>query len=95
MATKQVSFLTRESLRTLYHSLVDSRLRYCNTVWGNCGTSIKDQLQRLQDRTARIVTKCDDTNSLLHKLCWLNVQQLIDFDTAAIVRKTLNNIAPS
>ena len=51
-----------------YHSLVDSRVRYCNTVWGNCGTSLKGQLQLLQDRTARIVTKRDDTNSLLHKL---------------------------
>ena len=33
MAMKQVSFLTRESLTTLYHKLADSRLRYCNTVW--------------------------------------------------------------
>ena len=95
MAMKQISFLPRESLTTLYHSLVKSRLRYCNTVWSNCGTSLKDQLQRLQDRAARIVTKCDDTNSLLHKLDWLNVQQLIDFDTTVMVRKTLNNTAPS
>ena len=68
MAMKQVSFLPRKSLTTLYNSLTDSRLRYCNTVWGNCGTSLKDQLQRLQDRAAIIVTKCDDTNSLLHEL---------------------------
>ena len=95
MAMKQVSFLPRESLATLYHSLVESRLRYCNTVWGNCGTSLKDQLQRLQDRAARIVTRCDDTKSLLYKLGWLNVQQLIDFNTAVMVRKTQNNTAPS
>ena len=95
MAMKQVSFLPRESLTTLYHSLVESRLRYCNTVLGNCGTSLKHQLQRLQDRAARIVTKYDDTNSLLDELGWLNVQQLIDFDTAVMVRKTLNNTAPS
>ena len=92
---KQVSFLPLESLTTLYHSLAESRLRHCNTVWGNCGTSLKDQLQRLQDRTPRIVNKCDDTNSLLRKLGWLNVQQLIDFDTAIMVSKTLNNTVPS
>ena len=56
MAMKQVSFLPRKSLTTLYHRLVESRLRYCNTVWGKCGTSLKDRLQRLQDRAARIVT---------------------------------------
>ena len=44
MAIKQVDFLPQESLITLYHSLVESRLRYCNTVWGNCGTSLKNQL---------------------------------------------------
>ena len=53
----------------------------------NYGTSLKDKLQHLQDRAARIVTECDCTNSLLHKLGWLNVQQSIDFDTAVIVRK--------
>ena len=78
-----------------YHSLVESRLHCCNTVWGNCGTSLKDQLQLLQDRAARIVTKCDDTNSLLHKLGCLNIQELIDFNTAVMVCKTLNNTAPS
>ena len=41
MAIKQVDLLPQESLITLYHSLVESRLRYCNTVWGNCGTSLK------------------------------------------------------
>ena len=64
-------------------------------VWGNCGTNRKDQLQRLQDRSARFVTKCDDTNSLLHKLGWLNVQRFIDFNTAVMVRKTLNSTSPS
>ena len=95
MAMKQVSFLPRESLTTFYHNLVESRLRYCNAVWENCGTSFKDQLQRLQDRAAKILTKCDDTNSLLRKLGWLCVQQLIDFDTTVMVRKTLDNTAPT
>ena len=47
MAIKQVDFLPQETLITLYHSLVESRLCYCNTVWGNCGTSLKNQLQLL------------------------------------------------
>ena len=89
MAIKQVDFLPQESLITLYHSLVESRLCYCNTVWGNCGTSLKNQLQRLQDRVARIVDKNNDTENPLFKLGWLDVQQQIDFDTAVMVRKTL------
>ena len=95
MAIKQVDFLPQESLITLYHSLVESRLRYCNTVWGNCGISLKNQLQRLQDRAARIVDKKNGTENPLFKLGWLDVQQQIDFDTAVMVRKTLNKTAPS
>ena len=68
-------FSPTESLTTLYHSLTESRLRYFNTVWGNCGTSFKNKLQRLQDGAARIVTKCDDINNLLHKLGWLCISQ--------------------
>ena len=94
MAMKQVDFLPQESLITLYHSLVESRLRYRNTVWGNCGTSLKNQLQRLQDRAA-IVDKNNGTENPLFKLGWLDVQQQIDFDTAVMFRKTLNNNAPS
>ena len=95
MAIKQVDFLPQESLITLYHSLVESRLRYCNTVWGNCGISLKNQLQRLQDRAARIVDKKNGTENPLFKLGWLDVQQQIDFDTAVMVHKTLNKTAPS
>ena len=79
----------------LYHSLIESRLRYCNTVWGNCSSDLKNQLQRLQDRAARIITKGYDADNLLAQLGFLNVQQLIDFDTAVMVHKTLHNTAPS
>ena len=95
MAMKQVDFLPQELLITLYHSLVESRLHYCNTAWGNCGASLKNQLQQLQDRAARIVNKNNGTENPLFKLGWLDVQQQIDFDTAVMVRKTLNKTAPS
>ena len=95
MAMKQVDFLPQESLITLYHSLIESRLCYCNTVWGNCGTILKNQLEQLQDRAARIVDKNNGTENPLFKLSWLDVQQQIDFDMAVMVRKALNKTVPS
>ena len=47
-AIRRVNFLPRKTLITLYQSLVESRLRYCNTVWGNCGLTLKNKLQSLQ-----------------------------------------------
>ena len=34
---KLARFLSVDALKKLYSSLVESRLRYCCTVWGNCG----------------------------------------------------------
>ena len=84
---------------TLYHSLVESRLRYCSTVWGNCNNALKANLQRIHNRAARIITCTEygsvDSEALLRKLGWLNVQQLIDFNTAVMVHKSINNTPPS
>ena len=60
-AIKNVKFLPQETLVTLYYSLVESRLRYCNTVWGNCGNLLKRKLQTLQNRAMRVhksINKC-------------------------------------
>ena len=54
-AIKNVNFLLLKTLVTLYQSLVESRLRYCNTIWGNCGLTLKNKLQTLQNRAARVV----------------------------------------
>ena len=97
-AIKNVNFLPQETLVTLYYSLVESRLRYCNTVWGNCGNLLKRKLQTLQNRAARVITRTTygsvDPETLLTNLKWLNVQQLIDFDTLTMVHKSINRSAP-
>ena len=90
MAIKIVNFLPSKTLITLYQSLVESWLRYCNTMWGNCGLTLKNKLQSLQNRVPCIVTwtkyGCVEPDQLL--------QQLIDFDTAVMVHKSINNKAP-
>ena len=97
-AINNVNFLPHETLVTLYYSLVESRLRYCNTVWGNCGNLLKRKLQTLQNRAARVITRTTygsvDPETLLTNLKWLNVQQLIDFDTLTMVHKSINRSAP-
>ena len=37
-------FLPVDALKKLHNSLVESRLRYCCTVWGNCGEILKNKL---------------------------------------------------
>ena len=40
----------------LYQALVLPHLDYCSSLWGNCGQNLKRKLQKLQYRTARIIT---------------------------------------
>ena len=67
-------------------------------MWGNCGLKLKSKLQSLQNRAARVVTRtkygCVEPDQLLKNLRWLNVQQLIDFDTAVTIHTSINNKAP-
>ena len=54
---KVAGFLPSKALLNIYHSLVESKQRYCCTVWGNCNLSLKSKLQNLHNRTVRIVSK--------------------------------------
>ena len=50
------SFLTHDTLKTLYTGIVEPHFRYCCSVWGNCGVTEKTHLQELQNRAAMILT---------------------------------------
>ena len=40
----------------MYHSLVLPYFDYCSLVWNNCSQTLKDKVQRLQNRAARVIT---------------------------------------
>ena len=72
-AIKIVSDLPTNALVNIYHSLVESKLRCCNTVWGNCNLSLKNKLQILHNRAVRVISK-NYTSPIEQVL--QNVQQL-------------------
>ena len=96
-ALRQVRFLPREALLSIYRTLIESRIRYCCTIWGNCNAKLKNRVQKLQNRAARTITnaKSDaDNDELLNTLNWLNVQQLIDYTAALQFWKAVNDEGP-
>ena len=57
----------------VYYGLVPTHFDYCSVVWGNCGKTLRDKLQRIQKRAARVLTnsKYDaDAGILLNDLGW-------------------------
>ena len=91
------NFLPRETLKTLYTGIVEPHFRYCCSVWGCCGSTEINQLQKLQNRAARIVTNSSfDTPSrpLIEVLGWKTIEQLISIESETMVFKSLNELAP-
>ena len=91
------SFLPRESLKTLYTGIVEPHFRYCCSVWGCAGPTEINQLQKLQNRAARIITNSSyDTpgRPLIERLGWKTIQELIKIDSGTMVFKSLNGLAP-
>ena len=49
-------FLPTASLKTLYTGIVEPHFRYCCSIWGCAGSTEINQLQKLQNRAARLIT---------------------------------------
>jgi uncharacterized protein involved in tolerance to divalent cations len=88
-----------ESAKTIVHSLVISRLDYCNTLYSGLTKSDMHKLQMVMNQAARLVMKQkkDPHISIRHtlrELHWLPVLERIEFKTLTMVFKALHGLAP-
>ena len=91
-------YVPLSTVKTMYRSIVEPYLRYCCTVWGCCTETDLKRLQILQNRAARIVTNSAydaHSLSLIKGLGWLTVKELIRFETATTVCKSVNQLCPN
>ena len=90
-------FLIRLALENLYTGIVELHFRYRCSVWGCCGSSEINQLQKLQNCAARIFTNSSfDTPSrpLIERLGWRTIEQLISNESKTMVFKSFIELAP-
>ena len=95
-AIKRVKpFVPQPNILNTYNSLVQSHFDYCSLVGGNCGKTLSNKLQKLQNRAARVITSSNfdvDVDSLFHKLSWkhLRMKSKRQIQNALMVFKSLN-----
>ena len=90
-------FVKYDTLQILYSSLVQPYFEHCSLVWGNCCDSLKEKLQKLQNRAARVITGDSyDTRSkdILQKLNWKNLSERRQQKTIAYVSKAIAGNCP-
>ena len=57
--TKKVkNLIPQTTTKLLHNAIVSPHLDYCDIVWGNCGTTLKTKLQKLQNKSARMTNQC-------------------------------------
>ena len=97
-AIKRVKpFAPQSTLLNVYNSLVQPHFDYCSLVWGNCGKTLSNKLQKLQNRAARVITSSNfdkDVDSLFHKLSWKDLKSKREIRNALMVFKSLNGLVP-
>ena len=91
------SFVPKETLRPLYTGIVDPHFWCYCSVWGCTGLTEINQLQKLQNCAARIITNSSfdaPSKPLIKGLGWKTVEELAAGESRTMVFKSLNELPP-
>ena len=84
------NFLPESSLRPLYFSIVEPHFHYYHSVWGCSGSNTLLQLQKLQNRAARILKNSAfdiPSSQIIRNLGRMKTADLISFESKHLVFK--------
>ena len=88
-------YLPFHALKNLYTNVIDPSFRYCCSVWGVCGAAEIHQLQKLQNRAARIIIGSNydaPSKPLTDSLGWKTINNMLQFGSRVMVLKSLNRL---
>ena len=91
-------YLPLLTVQCMYKSLVERYFSYRCPVWGSYGSTAINELQKLQNRAARIVTNSRydaSAKPIIKKLGWHTVSEIIQMETLSMVYKSINDLAPT
>ena len=78
------------------HSLFDHiSFDYCDIAWSNLLQQDIDRLQRLQNRSARIITRCSRSSEAIEQLHWPTLSSRRSYHKAKLVFLCLHSLVPS
>ena len=91
--------LPYDTMHMVYMAIIQSRLDYGLTIWGNAKCNKLKTVQGIQNRCARLLTGCFDHDirglDLLGDINILNLTQRHEYFTGLLMYKSLNGMAPN
>ena len=91
-------FVPRNSLITIYNTMILPHIDYAIIVWCNCGDTHLNKLQKLQNMAMRIILNAPfrtHINDMLQTLGFMNVRDRITYSTGCMMYKVHNEMTPS
>ena len=91
-------YLTETATINLIHAFIASKLDHMNSLVYGVPKYLLNRLQKIQNNSARIVSRCrrrDHITPILSSLHWLQVKDRIDFKIALLTFKSLHGLAPA
>ena len=89
--------LTKADLLSLVHSVVSSKLDYCNAILYGINRDVINRLQKVQNAAARLIYKLPKRSSvseIIRELHWLRVDERIVYKILVLVFKHFCCISP-
>ena len=96
-AVKIKPYLSREELLLLYHTLIESHLRYCMVNWWFGNKTLVMKLQAICNKFIRLIFNLRRTHNVKHimiKYNLLTISQIYELELAVLMYKYHKNILP-
>ena len=87
-------YVPANTLQTIYSALIQPYFDYCSPLWGVCNKTLKDRLQKFQNRAAKIIAGVSlDTRSaeVLGSLGWNELEIRRRTSKSLLIYKILND----
>ena len=91
------SYISQDTAARVYQGLVEPCFPYCTAVWDGIGSKLSYKLQKLQNRTAHVITRSSydaSSSSVLEELGWNNLCTNRKMQKAILMYKVMNNLTP-
>ncbi len=91
-------YLTNEAAKTYVHSIITSRLDFCNSLLYGLPQSSLQPLERALKNAARIVSltrRSDHITPVMRSLHWLPLKERIEYKIILLTHQTLKGLTPA